>query len=137
MDKCKARHQSGKGGGMNWQGSFRKAYHLYLRKQFSNLIHTINFSQAEKEKKGPQFPASDLDDIPLTAHQRSTLCVCLPFGCELKNVVTDQDTGSLCGEELKGTDTVMTEINRRDGGDMLLCPLEKYQSQLLHLKSYR
>ena len=101
------------------------------------LIYLHDFSQAEKEKKGPQFFASDLDDIPLPAHQRSTLCICLPFGCELKNMVTDQDTGSLCGEEHKATDTVTREINRRDGDEVLLCPLEKYQSQLLHLKSYR
>ena len=52
-------------------------------------------------------------------------------------MVTDQDTGGVCGDEHKGTDPVTREINRRDGHEVLLCPLEKYQSQLLHLKSYR
>ncbi|KAL9984828.1 hypothetical protein ACROYT_G007164 [Oculina patagonica] len=100
-------------------------------------LERIRKLQAEKEKKGPQFSASNLDDVPLTAHQHSTLCVCLLFGCELKNTVTDRDTDSFRKEEHRGTEIAAGEINRRDGDEEFLCPLEKYQSQLLHLKSYR
>lgn len=97
------------------------------------LIYSHDYFKAEKEKKGPQFPASCLD-TPLTADQHSTLCVCLPFGYELKSIVTDQN--SLNAEEDRGTE-LAGEINRRGGEGATLCPLEKYQSQLLHFKSYR
>ena len=75
--------------------------------------------------------------MPVAAHQRSILCVCLPFGGDLTSIVADQDTGSLCGDEQGRVKSVAGEITRKDSDEIIPCPLEKYQSRLLHFKSYR
>ena len=92
--------------------------------------------QAEKEKKGPQFPSFNLD-IPLAAHEWPTICVSLPFGSELKSLVREEDTSSV-GDGGRGlVEYVAAGISGMDGFKDVACPLEKYRSKLLHFKSYR
>lgn len=75
--------------------------------------------------------------MPISAYQRSILCVSLPFGDELHCIVIDDDADSLCREERVDSESVVGEINKKDNSEGTLCPLEKYKSQLLHFKSYR
>lgn len=90
--------------------------------------------QAEREKIGPQFPACTLD-VPLTADQHSTLCVCLPFGYELKSIARDQD--NMTEREDRSTELAVGELRRINDYEATPVPFGKYHSNLLHFKSYR
>ena len=77
-------------------------------------------------------------DVPaVAAHQRSTLCVWLPFDGDLSSTVTDDDTGDLCKEQEGGTRSVAEEPSGKESNDLISCPLEKYQSLLRYFRSYR
>lgn len=77
-------------------------------------------------------------DVPaVAAHQRSTLCVWLPFDGDLSSTVTDDDSGDLCKEREGGTRSVAEEPSTIESNDLISCPLEKYQSLLRYFRSYR
>ena len=104
------------------------------KKNANTLMFLVFFNQAEKEKIGPQFPACTLN-IPLTADKRSSHCVCLPFGYELKSLVSEQD--NLTKGEERSTELAAGEIRRRNDYEVAPLPFGKYRSKLLHFKSYR
>ena len=87
---------------------FLLAHKEYLC-MYNSSFSSLGISQAEKEKNGQHFSGLSPDVPAVAAHQRSTLCVWLPFDGDLSSTVTDDDTGDLCKEQEGGTRSVAEE----------------------------